>query len=111
MESIWKTILGVLVAVLITLAGSAILHANNDAINAQNFLYGAANQYSASNFSETVLAECSRQAAEFGYTLSETEKITDICNTTQYVVLELTYTYRIPVLGVNREHSKTVVVH
>ena len=111
MGSIWKVILGVMTAVMIVVVGSAILGANNDALNADSFLHVAANTYSESNFNTQVLTHLQEEARKMNYELKLVEQIKRQEGDTAYAILQLNYNYEIPALQVSQEHAKLVVVY
>lgn len=104
MSSIFKTILGIFISIVIVYSGLGIIGANNDANAASSYLEYISNEIAASNFSQEVIDELIAEASTSpnDYELKVTTKGTE--NTNRYAELELTYTYRIKLLGVESEH-------
>lgn len=111
MGSVWKTILGVLLAVIIVVAGSSMLEANNNAVLAENYLHKAVAEYSASNFNAKVLNSLTKEAAQMGYELKETQNVKDSWGYTSYAILELRYSYEISAIGLSQTHGKSAIVY
>lgn len=113
MGHIWQTILGVVIAALLAASGSGIIRANNDAINAEDYLHTLVSEYSESNFSPNVLQKLKTEAAENGYVFLVEEDNTVYLNdgNIQYVIVRLEYHYSVPFLGVDKSFVKRAVVY
>lgn len=70
MQSVFKTILGILIMVMILFSGLGVLWANNEAVAAENYIQRVADEVSTSNLREDVLKAEVEQAKKDGYTLS-----------------------------------------
>ena len=104
MSSIFKTILGIFISIVIVYSGIGIIGANNDANAASSYLEYISNEIAASNFSQEVINELIAEASSGpnDYELKVTTKGTE--GTNRYAEVELTYTHRIKLLGVESEH-------
>lgn len=110
MQSIFKTILGILIMVMILFSGLGVLWANNEAVAAENYIQRVANEVSAANLREDVLKAEVEQAKKDGYTLSY-DAMDDNHGMRHYVVLKLKYTYKVSVAALSGEHEKTMTVY
>lgn len=110
MGSIWKTILGVFISVIIIYCGLGILWANNDAVAAESYLHTIGNEISAANLQETVIEDCKTQAKENGYELRY-QMVKDVEGYTSYVVLTLEYEYTVSFASLSGTHTKTMTVY
>ena len=99
MSSIFKTILGIFISIVIVYSGIGIIGAA-----ASSYLEYISNEIAASNFSQEVINELIAEASSGpnDYELKVTTKGTE--GTNRYAEVELTYTYRIKLLGVESEH-------
>lgn len=110
MQSIYKTILGILIMIMILYAGLGVLWANNEAVAAENYLQRVADEVSAANLRTEVLDAEVKQAKTDGYTLSY-DVMDDNYGVRHYVVLKLKYKYKVSVAALSGEHEKTMTVY
>lgn len=113
METIWKSILGIFISVMIIFSGLAILGANNAAAEAERYLYAAACEISAANFVEEVCQQKIEEASHYDYALSiemAGDKVEDAFYT-GYAVLIMEYPYDVPLIGLHSMQRKQLVVY
>lgn len=108
MGSIWKTILGLVVFILLVFGCINVVSANNDAVAAENYLNEVSEIISESNLSSNTIQKVIKEAKDNGYELTVNKKSTQIGS--GYAELTLKYEYKIPMLGVSSEHEKHKVI-
>jgi hypothetical protein len=110
MSSIFKTVLGVVIAAVIIYCGLGILWANNEAVAAENYLQNIGHQISEANLQESVILGCAKQAEENGYTLTW-ETVNGSDGYAAYVNLTLAYEYRVSIASHSGTHTRTMTVY
>lgn len=110
MHSIYKTILGILIMVLILYVGMGVLWANNEAVEASSYLNTVGDEISCANLRQNVIDSCVEQAAENNYLLTY-EVVENTDGTRAYVVLTLSYKYTVSVAALSGWHQKTLTVY
>lgn len=106
MQSIFKTILAILIVVLITYVGLGVLWANNESVAAENYLQRVTYEVSSANLRTNVLDAEVEKAKDDGYTLSY-DVMDDNHGVRHYVTLTLTYTYKVGIAALTGEHQRT----
>lgn len=110
MQSVFKTILGILIMVMILFSGLGILWANNEAVAAESYIQRVADEVSSANLRTDVLDAEVDQAKKDGYTLSY-DVMDDNHGVRHYVVLKLHYQYKVSVAALSGTHEKTMTVY
>ena len=107
MSSFLKIILGVFISVVIVFSGIGVIGANNDANAASSYLEYVSNEIATSNFSQAVINDLITEArtAPNDYILTVTPRGVDSTGNYHYAEVELTYTYKIKILGVESTHT------
>lgn len=108
METIIKTILGVFLALIILFVAVGAIGAINDATAADAYLQICSAELQASNFNEKVITALQTEAEENGYAL-RVEVKRDSYGDALYAVIELDYTFKIPMIGLESEHTKRLL--
>lgn len=85
---------------------AGVIAASGQAAEAKEFQADVIAEIENSNFNQNVIDGCISQASAAGYDLRLTSHIYDADNNIQTAEVRLSYTYTIPVLGI--ESSKTV---
>ena len=111
MQSVFKTILGILIVAMILSTGLGILWANNQAVAANEYVHTVADEISTANLRDNVIEACKQQAQENGYVL-ETEYISENPDGTRNnVVITLRYRYTVGIVALSGWHEKTLTVY
>lgn len=110
MGSIFKTILGIVITIVIVYCGIGILWANNEAVAAETYLHEIGNEISAANLKESVISECVTQVSENDYELHY-EIVHDMDGYASYVNLTLDYKYTVSFISLSGTHTKKMTVY
>jgi hypothetical protein len=112
-ENIWKVILGVFISVMIVFSGLGILKANNELMAAEQYLYAAGSEISASNFAKVVSDAKIEDAKKRSYELSV--NLVDVgegrTKHTVYAVLTMQYPYEIALIHLHTTRTKQIIVY
>ena len=108
MGSIWKAISSVIFMLLLAFVAIATIGGDNDTKAADAYLQRCATELQVCNFNDEVIQQFQTEAAENGYTL-KVDKMTDSYGDVLYATIELTYTYKIPLIQLESEHTKTLI--
>lgn len=111
MQSIFKTILGILIGVTILYICLSVLWANNEATAADQYLHEIGAEISSANLRDNVIIACQEQAIENGYEELTYEVYEDSKGFRKYVVLTLKYRYSTGVASLSGVHEKTITVY
>ena len=95
---------------MILFSGLGVLWANNEAVAAENYIQRVADEVSSSNLRDDVLKAEVKQAKKDGYTLSY-DTMDDNLGVRHYVILKLTYQYKVSVAALSGTHEKTMTVY
>lgn len=108
METIIKSILGIFLAVIIVFVSVGVIGATNDANAADAYLQSCSAELQVSNFNDTVITALQTEARNNGYELRVNVK-RDSYGDALYAIIELDYTYSMPLIGLESHHTKTVL--
>jgi hypothetical protein len=113
MENIWKVILGVFISAMIIFSGLGILEANNAMNTAEQYLYIAGSEISASDFAEEVSRAKMEEAKKRSYELEV--RLIHVgegkSGHTAYAVLTMQYPYEISLLHLRTVRTKQLIVY
>lgn len=108
MGNIMKVTLSVILILFMTFIAVGMIGGNNDADAADAYLQRCSAELQICNFDDTVIITLQTEAASNGYTLT-VDKKTDLKGDVQYAIIELTYKYKVPIIGLESEHIKTII--
>lgn len=111
MQSIFKTILGILIAVTIAYIGLSLIWANNEAVAADQYLHKIGAEVSSANLRDNVIIACQEQATSNGYEELRYEVFEDANSERKYVVLILKYRYSAGIASLSGPHEKSITVY
>ncbi len=99
-------IYGIIMMLMLTMqTGLSVVSAQECAAQAKRYKAAVIAEVENSNFNPTVIASCIRKASESGYALTITTATYDGIYDIETADVELTYSYRMPLLGI--EQSRT----
>lgn len=108
METIVKSILTLFLAIIILFVCVGVIGAVNDASAADAYLQNCSAELQISNFNEAVITALQTEASENGYELRVDIK-RDNYGDALYALIELDYTYSMPLIGLESHHTKRVI--
>ena len=103
METVIKSFAGMMFMILLASLGIGLIGSGICAKNADSFLSYVIDRVENSDYAASVINECSALAADRGYSLD----MQIYGSTEKYGEAELTYSYNIPIIGINEEHTIT----
>lgn len=102
MESIFKGFLGMFFLLILSFTGVGLIEASIDARKADSFLSEAVELIEAGHYRDAVIDACASDAKSRGYELD-----IDIVENERgecFGTAKLSYSYRVPLLGLSQEH-------
>lgn len=98
MKGTIETVVGIIVLAFMAVLATSYITASLNAQRAQNYHSAVVSEVEASDYSSDVIASCQSKAVENGYDSLTIEKKSS-SNGSSYAKVVLTYTNKIPVLG------------
>lgn len=108
MGIIMKAALSIIFMIMIAFTSISTIGASNEAEAADSYMQQVAAELQVCNFNETVYEKLKQEAEEFGYVLNM-ETVTDPYGDVQYAVIEMQYTYSMPILEFESTHTNTLI--
>ncbi len=108
MGQIWKAVPPIIFVLFLAFVSIFVISGNNDANAADAYLQKCATELQICNFNDTVIDQLKAEAQQNGYKLS-VEKMVDSYGDVMYATIELTYTYDIAFIQMDKEHTKTII--
>lgn len=103
METIVKAFTGLFFSLLIVYLGVGLISASVEARNADSFAADCVAKIENSNYASEVIKACKEDAKALGYELKIETFQTEGSKKQAYGILDLTYRYAIPIIGLNKE--------
>lgn len=104
METIVKSFVGLFFSMVLLILGIGMIAASVNARNATSFAADCTARIENSDFSESVIETCRREAEERGYKLTVEIMAQEAKPENKFGSLSLEYPFRIPLIGVGQQN-------
>lgn len=108
METIIKSILSIFLAIILVFISVGVIGATNDANAVDAYLQNCSAELQVSNFNASVIEDLQEEALNNGYVLRVDVK-RDSYGDALYALIEIDYTYSMPLIGLESSHTKRVI--
>ena len=104
MDTIIKVFAGLFMTLFLTFTGTGLIASSINAGKAERFAADSAMRIGNSNYSDTVIENCKKDAEKSGYVMDVKLQNREGSSRTEYGSLKLSYSYLIPIIGVKETH-------
>lgn len=110
LDIVYKAFVGVLAAVVIIGSGLGVTSGFVQAVAADNYMESISKVIVESNFNETVIDKCQKEAEGNGYTLEVDVERALKAGVKSYAKVQLTYYFEIPLFGIKQQKVQTKIL-
>ena len=104
MDTIIKVFAGLFMTLFLTFTGTGLIASSINAGKAERFAADSAMRIGNSNYSDSVIENCKKDAEKSGYVMDVKLQKMEGSSRTEYGSLTLSYPYSIPIIGVKETH-------
>ena len=108
MGLIMKTALSLILMLMIAFTTISTIGANNESEAADSYMQQCTAELQVCNFNEAVFEKIKKEAEEYDYVLTM-ETVKDAYGDVLYAVIEMEYTYRMPLLEFESKHKNRII--
>lgn len=110
LDIIFKAFVGALVAVVMIGSGLGVTMGFAEYVEAENYMQSVSKIILESNYSETVINQCKKEAAQNGYVLEVMVEEAKKAGVKKYAQLRLTYYFTIELFQIKQEKMKIKII-